>query len=123
MRQFASTQLTAEHAVQYGPTKSGRVRTIDIGPETVILLRAYKRHQSELKMKNRSVWRECGLVFTKEQTDLFGKHAELGTPIQFHNINDGHGEFSRLLKLAARCKRITFHASQAFVGDTVTASR
>lgn len=107
MRQLAAAKLTEEKTVQFGPTKTGRVRTIDVGPETVALLKAHRRNQNELKMKHRANWRECGLVFTKEQSDALGVHLELGTPIQFHNVNDV-GEFPRLLD-AAKCKRITFH--------------
>ena len=106
MRQLASTKLTKEGAVQFGPLKAGKARTIDLGAETISLLRAHKRQQAELKLKNRATYRDLGLIFAKEQADLFGKYAELGTPIQFHNV--AGGEFARLLKKAG-VKKVTFH--------------
>jgi integrase len=39
---------------EWGPTKTRRPRTVDIGAETVRLLREHKRTQAELKMRNRS---------------------------------------------------------------------
>jgi hypothetical protein len=75
-------------------TKTGKSRKswpvkswpVDLGAETVTLLRAHKRAQAELEMKNRGVYRDHGLVFTKEQADLFGEPAAVGTPLQMKNI-------------------------------------
>ena len=106
VRQLQSSKLAEDGTVQFGPTKTGRSRTVDLGGETITLLRAHKQHQAEVKMKNRSVYRDHGLVFTKEAADLFHKHDTLGTPLQTHNI--GVGEFAKLLT-AADVKRITPH--------------
>jgi integrase len=106
VRQLADAKLDENGAVQFGPPKTGRSRSIDLGAETVALLRAHKRNQAELKMKNRGHYRDFGLVFSKEHADLFGKHASLGTPLQVKNI--GAGEFARLIA-AANVHPITFH--------------
>ena len=106
VRQLVSTTLTDDNAVQFGPTKTGRARTVDLGAETVTLLRAHKKHQAEVKMKNRAAYRDLGLVFAKEAPDLFRESDVLGTPLSTHNI--GSGEFARL-RTAAQVKRITFH--------------
>jgi hypothetical protein len=72
-----------------------------------------KSHQAEVKLKNRASWQDLGLVFSKEQADLFGKHAQLGTPMQFHNI--GVGEFARIRKAA---KVMPGHRKIAITLDT-----
>jgi integrase len=46
--------LTPGGKPMFGPTKNGRSRTVSLGPETVALLRAQRRHQAELKMANRT---------------------------------------------------------------------
>jgi integrase len=106
VRQLVSSTLADDGAVQFGPTKHGRPRTIDLGAETVTLLRAHRQHQAELMMKNRRVYRDLGLMFAKEHPDLFHRADTLGTPMQTHNI--GSGEFARLMA-AADVRRITFH--------------
>jgi integrase len=106
VRQLVSSKLTKDGDVDFGPTKTGKSRTVDLGGETITLLRAHKKAQAELKLKNRTSYADVGLVFAKEQADLFGEHATLGTPLQMKNI--GAGEFARLIK-AADVKRITFH--------------
>ena len=60
----------------YGPPKSGRARTVDISASTVGLLRAHRRAQNELKLKNRAHWADHGLVFCKEAADLTGAAGE-----------------------------------------------
>jgi hypothetical protein len=75
-----SSTLAEDGTVQFGPTKTGRSRTVDLGVETVRLLRLHRQHQAEVKMKNRSVCRDHGLVFAKEHPDLFHTADTLGTP-------------------------------------------
>src|SRR5262249_16805017 len=105
-RQLVSATLTTEGTVNFGPTKTGRSRTVDISADTVALLRAHRRSQAELKLKNGEHYRDLGLVFAKEHADAAHAHALLGTPLQPKNISGG--DFTRLLKVAD-VRRITFH--------------
>lgn len=90
----------------FGPVKNGLPRTISISPETVALLRKHKAHQTEIKMANRTVYNDLGLVFAKEWCHLTrGKH-HLGDPLQANNI--GEREFAGIIE-AAGVRRITFH--------------
>lgn len=90
----------------FGPTKTGRVRTIDIDAGTVDLLAKHRRAQAELKMANRHVYRDHGLVFAKEWADVRGHFDSLGRPLQMNNF--GQREFSRFIE-AAGVKAIKFH--------------
>lgn len=102
VRQLVATGPTPE----FGPTKNGLPRTIDISPATVQLLRTHKRNQSALKLKNRRQYHDHGLVFAKEWGELSRKHDVLGQPLQMNNI--GEREYARLTK-AAEVRPITFH--------------
>jgi integrase len=106
VRQLVSPTLTAEGAVQFGPPKTGKSRVVDLSADTVTLLRAHKKHQAEVKLKNRSVYHDHALVFAKECADLSCADDALGTPLRLHNINTQ--ELKRLLS-AAGLRRITFH--------------
>ena len=86
-------------------SKSG-TRTIDVSPETAQLLAEHRRHQAEIKMANRTVYRDNGLVFAKEWTDVTKYGVVLGDPLQMNNI--GQREFARLIK-AAGVRPIKFH--------------
>jgi integrase len=77
-----------------------------LAPETVTLLRDHRRHQAELKMANRTAYRDHGLVFAKEWGHLHGRQDSLGLPLQSNNL--GQREFARLLKLA-KVRPITIH--------------
>lgn len=89
-------------------SKPGRpaIRGVDISPETVAFLRELKRHQAEAKMRNRTAYRDNGLVFTKGWTDMSKKTDCLGDPLQSNNL--GQREFAKLLK-ASGVRRIKFH--------------
>ena len=106
VRQLATATLTADGTAQFGPPKTGRARIIDLGAETVALLREHKRQQAELKMKNRLAYRDHQLVFAKEPAELFRADARLGDPLAMTRI--GGGAFARLLK-TANVRRITLH--------------
>jgi len=90
----------------FGPTKTGRSRTVIVGAETVALLREHKRHQSEVKMRNRTTYQDFGLVFAKEWEDLQTPRATLGQPLQWNNI--GQRLYADLIE-AAGVRRIKFH--------------
>lgn len=95
----------------FGPPKGSKptrpaIRGVDISPETAEFLRELKRHQAEAKMRNRTAYRDNGLVFTKEWTDMSRKTDSLGDPLQSNNL--GQREFAKLLE-ASGMRRIKFH--------------
>ena len=53
-------------APTFGPPKSGGARDVTLSAETADLLREHKRTQAELKMANRTTYKDHGLVFAKE---------------------------------------------------------
>lgn len=44
---------------EFGPVKNGVPRTVDLAAETIELLKAHRRAQAEIKMRNRTAYR-CG---------------------------------------------------------------
>ncbi|MGH9370240.1 MAG: tyrosine-type recombinase/integrase [Vicinamibacterales bacterium] len=51
---------------EFGPVKNGVPRTVDLATETIELLKAHRRAQAELKMRNRTAYHDLGLIFAKE---------------------------------------------------------
>ncbi len=90
----------------FGPTKTGKPRTISLGTETVELLRRHRQHQAELKMANRKAYHDFGLVFAKEWNDVRRSREMIGEPLQANNL--GQREYAGLIK-AADVRRIKFH--------------
>src|SRR5262245_20663443 len=90
----------------FGPTKTGRPRTVSLAPETVELLKAHRSHQAEVKMANRTTYRDFGLVFAKEWADVRTASDTLGHPLQANNL--GQREYASLIKVA-KVRPITFH--------------
>jgi integrase len=90
----------------FGPTKTKRVRTIDLATETIALLKAHRAHQAEIKMRNRKTYRDLNLIFAKAWGDVHNRAETLGGPLQVNTI--GSREFDRLIK-AAGVKRIKLH--------------
>lgn len=90
----------------FAPTKTKKARTIELAAETLALLRVHKQHQAEIKLRNRTVYRDHGLIFAKEWGDLHGRQDSLGGPLQVQNI--GQREYARIIK-AAGVRRIKFH--------------
>lgn len=90
----------------FGPPKTDCARDVTLSAETVELLRQHKRTQAELKMANRTTYRDCGLVFAKEVGDLTNRADMIGLPLQSNNL--GERQFDRIIA-AAKVKRITFH--------------
>jgi integrase len=84
----------------FGPIKNDMPRTVDLAGETVALLRAHTSHQAELKMANRPLYQDHGLVFAKEWGELYGRKDLLGLPLQANNL--GERQFARLIA-AAKC--------------------
>lgn len=91
---------------EWGPTKSGASRTIDLSDETLTLLREHRRVQAELKMRNRTTYHDFDLVFAKEWTEVRRRGQMLGHPLQLNNL--GQNEYDKLIR-AAGVRRIKFH--------------
>ncbi len=79
---------------------------IDISPEVAEFFAAHRRHQAEIKMANRTVYRDHGLVFAKEWADVTKYGVVIGDPVQMNNI--GQREFASLIE-ASGVRRIKFH--------------
>ncbi len=91
---------------EFGPVKNGIPRTVDLGAETIELLRSHKREQAAIKMANRTTYQDHGLVFAKEWGHLFNRKESLGLPLQSNNM--GQREFAKIIK-AAKVRTITIH--------------
>ncbi len=98
--------LSRGHIPEFGPVKNDTPRTVDLGAETVALLKAHKRAQAEIKMQNRTSYQDHGLVFAKEWGHLYSRKEALGLPLTSGSI--GRGEFARIIK-AANVRTITVH--------------
>jgi len=100
------TLLKAGREPVFGETKTKTSRTIELAGETVRLLAAHRKHQAEIKLRNRQHYTDLGLMFAKEWGDLHNHADSLGLPLQVNTI--GEREFARLIK-AAGVRRIKFH--------------
>ena len=100
-------QLTrAGASPQWGPPKNGQPRTVTLSNQTVELLRAHKAHQAQVKLANRHIYQEYGLVFAKDWWGVRTHGRTLGQPLQVTAI--GQAAFKRLIALSG-VTRITFH--------------
>jgi integrase len=81
-------------------------RTLDLGAETIVLLKEHKRTQAELKMANLTAYKDLGLVFAKDWGHLHGREDSLGLPLQANNL--GQREFAHVIK-SANVRPITVH--------------
>jgi integrase len=106
-RQLDRARLVGEAAgvePVFGPTKTKRTRTVMLGEETLARLRAHKKAQAELKMKNRRVYEDHALVFGREPEDLQTPTHKLGQPLTTLS-----GRRFQALAKEADVKRIKFH--------------
>jgi len=90
----------------FGPVKNKVPRVLDLAPETLRFLLAHKQHQAEVKLKNRLHYRDHGLMFAKEWTDVRRPNDALGDPLQSSTL--GQREYARLIA-TAQVRRIKFH--------------
>jgi integrase len=104
--QIVQQLLVPRPEPRFGPSKTGRPRTVSLAPETVELLRAHRQQQRELMMANRKTYCDFGLVFAKQWSDLRKRGECLGQPLQMNNL--GQREYAKLIKTAG-VKRIKFH--------------
>jgi integrase len=88
----------------FGPTKTGGSRSLSLGEETIEQLRIHRQAQLELKMKNRTTYKDFGLVFAKQAEDVQRPLDGVGQPLR----TLGEARFQRLVKQAG-VKRIKFH--------------
>jgi integrase len=102
---------------EWGDTKTKRIRTIPLGPETVAALILHRQHQNELKLRNGPHYVDFGLVFAKEDVDLQRPAARLGQPIQ----TLGGAKFHVLVKKAG-VPRIRFHGVRHTVATLLLAA-
>jgi integrase len=121
MRQLIAAKLKADGSVHFDPPKTAKSRTIDLGAETITLLRVHRQHQSKLKMPNRTRYCDLGLVFAQDHHELFHPGDALGPPLQRKNM--GAGEFARVRKAAQGGARSPHHDARAVshVGDAAAA--
>jgi integrase len=84
--------------------KNKMPRTIDLGAETVALLRRHRGQQAEMKLRNGDAYRDLGLVFAKEPVDR-RRLDTLGDPIQVNHLDR---EFKKLAH-GAGVRRIKLH--------------
>jgi integrase len=97
-RVVIARQLIDHAEPTFGPTKTGRVRTVDLAPDTIALLAQHKREQAALKMRNRTVYRaDLDLVFARTFNDG-ATSTTLGLPIspdmlarRFHKLREQAG--------------------------------
>jgi integrase len=73
---------------------------------TIALLRQHKAHQAAVKLANRPLYQDFGLVFAKDWWGAQKHTATLGHPLQSNFI--GQGEFKRLIAHAG-ITPIKFH--------------
>jgi integrase len=90
----------------FGSTKTGDVRTINLSDDAVQLLREHRRTQAELKIRNRILYHDHGLVFAKDWQDVTRRRDVLGDALQINNL--GQRSFAKLIK-AANVRSIRFH--------------
>jgi integrase len=85
--------------------KSKRTRVVDLGEQTVAILLEHKRQQAEVKMANRTIYQDWGLMFAQNWECLRSKRAALGAPLSVMSV------LRKLDDLAAKAKvrRITPH--------------
>ena len=77
-----------------------------INSETVRLLREHRRHQAEVKIGNRIIYKDFGLVFAKEWGQKYSRRDQLGQPLERTHV--GERLLQRLIAKAG-VKRITMH--------------
>src|SRR5262249_11241149 len=90
----------------FGPPKNGTPRSITLMPTTVHLLRQHKAQQAQVKLANRPIYQEFGLVFAKDWWSVRRHGNTLGHPLQSNSI--GQEEFKRLIAKAG-VPTIKFH--------------
>ncbi len=64
--------------------------------DTIELLKKHRSHQAEIKLKNRLQYRDRGLMFAKEWSDMQRKYDTLGDPLQVNNL--GQREYAWIIK-------------------------
>ncbi len=89
----------------FGPTKTRKPRTIELSAETLARLKTHKSAQAALKLKNRTVYQDHGLIFAREWAQIPNKNHALGGPL----AGWANDDMDRLVKVAG-VRRVKFHA-------------
>ena len=108
---------TAGEVPSFGPTKTGKSRTLSLGAETIAALRVHRRQQLELRLKNGQAYCDFGLIFAKEHADCQTPAARCGQPI----ATLSEARFQQLVA-AAGCRRIKFHGTRHTVATLLLAA-
>ena len=87
------------------PPKRGGVRSVDLSDETMAMLHAHKRKQAEVKMANRTVYHDHGLVFAQDWEHSSSRQSTLGAPLDSMAVNNR----LKALCTAAGVRHITPH--------------
>lgn len=126
----SSARVSVNYGVREGAPKSNRSRTISLGSETIVAMRAHRRRQLEERMAWGEAWTDSGYVFVTEDGQalhpqrlpiLLRRHALAAgvPPIPFHSLR--HTCASHLLRRGVPVwdvSRMFGHASIAITIDT-----
>ena len=75
---------TKEKGTYVGPPKTGRPRAVALAPETIEILRRWKKEQLRTKIRHGDIWLDGGFIFTKDD----------GRPMHPDSITDWLNKFS-----------------------------
>ena len=75
---------TKEKGTYVGPPKTGRPRAVALAPETIEILRRWKKEQLRTKLRHGDIWLDGGFIFTKDD----------GRPMHPDSITDWLNKFS-----------------------------
>lgn len=76
---------TKDKGVYVGPPKNGQPRAVCLAPESLDMLKQWKKEQLRIRMKNGLIWQDTGFIFTKDD----------GTVMHPDSITDWLGKFSK----------------------------
>ena len=76
---------TKDKGVYVGPPKNGQPRAMCLAPESLDMLKQWKKEQLRIRMKNGLIWQDTGFIFTKDD----------GTVMHPDSITDWLGKFSK----------------------------
>jgi integrase len=105
-KQLASPHLDSDGRVQFAPPKS-RSRVVDLGGETLALLRTWRAAQAESKLRSGGRYQDHGLAFSRLPGEAWGGTDQPGLPISVQSLREG--EFPRLLKAAGIARHLSPH--------------
>ncbi len=102
----------------FGPTKTRKARVVDLGRETVELLRAHRQAQNVTMMANRTTFEDHGLVFSRTPALLWKADDKLGLALRKQSPVT---LFERVIKTAG-VRAVTFHGTRHTCASLLLAS-